>query len=396
MFKIAIVFGGDPFYPKGLYNAVINRALILNGLNEFKVDVFCLCNYDTQLTRILRKTPRPDTPKVPYIVNDNIKINLLWYPLSVIDNILSAKLHQSPFFYYQRLKKFARRLKGYDIISAHSLDGGLLASFASNKFGTPYTVTWHGSDIHTVPWVSKPARLKTIKITKSAKANFYVSQNLLDISDKILKTDNKYLAYNGVNPRFKKISDEEIKLEKAQRCINLHNKVVSFVGGLLDVKNVLLLPSIFSEIRERFGESIEFWIVGDGKLRGNIINEMQKRSHLNFKFWGDVDVNDMPKIMNCTDVLILPSKNEGLPLVTVEALSCETNVVSSNVGGCQEVIGPENVVNLGDNFVSNIASRTVEILKSKTPAPKLDAKFQWHSTVALEAKILKEVILSTK
>ena len=36
----------------------------------------------------------------------------------------------------------------------------------------------------------------------------------------------------------------------------------------------------------------------------------------NYKLWGNQPVEKMPEFMNVIDVLVLPSKNEGLPLLT--------------------------------------------------------------------------------
>lgn len=65
----------------------------------------------------------------------------------------------------------------------------------------------------------------------------------------------------------------------------------------------------------------------------------------------------MPLLLNCVDILILPSKNEGLPLIVVEAIKSGANVVASDVGGIREVIGVDKVVILGDDFVHRFSKR---------------------------------------
>jgi glycosyltransferase involved in cell wall biosynthesis len=100
----------------------------------------------------------------------------------------------------------------------------------------------------------------------------------------------------------------------------------------------------------------------------------------------------MPDMMNCIDILLLPSRNEGLPLVTVEALRSGTHVVAANVGGIIEVIGPRNVVNHGDNFIEQVARRCAEILTTSEVVPKLPECFDWDRTITEEMTEYKQIL----
>ena len=92
------------------------------------------------------------------------------------------------------------------------------------------------------------------------------------------------------------------------------------------------------------------------------------------------------------DVLFLPSLNEGLPLVTVEALSCGCHVVGSRVGGIPESIGIENTVCLDDvNFERKMAERVLELIDSK-PIIQLDDCFDWRKTAFQENTIIHEIL----
>src|SRR5690606_18370193 len=115
------------------------------------------------------------------------------------------------------------------------------------------------------------------------------------------------------------------------------------------------LPEIFTKLY-LYSNKFVFWIVGNGILEQELKERLNK-SGVPFKMFGNVDPNKIPELMNCFDVLVLPSFNEGLPLVTLEAITCGSNVVGSNVGGISEVIGNENVFNLDNNFICNITNR---------------------------------------
>ena len=127
------------------------------------------------------------------------------------------------------------------------------------------------------------------------------------------------------------------------------------------------------------------------------------------RFFGNQPSPVMPDIMNCIDVLVLPSLNEGLPLVCAEALSCGAAVVGSDVGGIAEVIGSDNVVPLvapydndasqgvpsgrpyDDAFVNGMAEKVVAALVGQSPSQILPSDISWARTAALELSILKSL-----
>ena len=103
----------------------------------------------------------------------------------------------------------------------------------------------------------------------------------------------------------------------------------------------------------------------------------------------------MPIFLNCTDLLLLPSKKEGLPLVLVEALNCGCKVVGSNVGGIKEVIGEKNVVDYpSDNFVENFAVKVVERLRTSDPMDEqsINDEFSWEHAYSIEYSDIKKII----
>jgi glycosyltransferase involved in cell wall biosynthesis len=123
---------------------------------------------------------------------------------------------------------------------------------------------------------------------------------------------------------------------------------------------------------------VKFWIAGDGKLRSAL-----EASESSIRFLGDVKPEDMPAVMNCIDVLVLPSLNEGLGMVCAEALRCGANAVGSAVGGIAEVIGDDNVVPLGEGFARAMAEKIVRMLTSEV-SQKLPADIDWNRTASLE------------
>ena len=401
MMRLAVIFESSPFDRKGLFNAVHNRVKHLLATGECTVDVFCVHSRDNAFTRRVRHTP--EVPSVDEVSIDGITYRLLWYRFSILDNVLLEKLHVRPLLFRRFMAAHVDLLEGYDAVMAHSFCGGLFALMAHEKFGIPYYMTWHGSDVHTHPWRVPVILEDTRAVMESARCNYFVSKALLAASDKITENAFKQVLYNGVSEDFVKFSAEDLSAARERYGLTVDDKVVAFVGNLSAVKNVLSLPAIFAEVAKRYDASLKFWIVGDGKLRTQLESvfslSFRPNDHsLSFRpnevsgeisFFGNLPSTDMPSIMNCIDVLVLPSLNEGLPLVCAEALNCGASVVGSDVGGIAEVIGQDNVVPLGDGFVAGMSEKIVSMLEGRAGSQTLPSEISWARTAAIELRALK-------
>lgn len=377
--KIAIILIGDLSSRKGKTNAELNRTKFLLDIAPYQVDVFSFQIYDGFWARKLRHTQKKSTPQKYEI--DGIPIRCFWKSFSLIDYFLTVKLNKAPIVNKRWMERYIEVFKDYGLIITNSCDGGEMALAINRKFNIPYCVTWHGTDIHTAPFKSNYMLELTKIILENALMNFMVSEALLETSKRITDKAPTLVLYNGVNSSFTKY-DENKKMILRKKYKVEDKKIVSYAGYIEDVKNPLLLPRIFENILKHYSGKIEFWVIGDGKLRIPLEAECRKLN-IPVKFWGNQPVNVMPDLYNCTNVLLLPSKNEGLPLVVVEALACGANVVGSDVGGIKEAIGKDNVFQLGQDFVSNISSRIVEMLEDEVKQP-LSPIFSWERTAEVE------------
>lgn len=421
MMKLAVIFESSPFDRKGLFNAVHNRVKHLVG--ECTVDVYCVHSRDNALTRKLRHTP--SVPDVDTVSIDGITYNMIWYRFSMLDYALLEKLHVRPWLFNRFMEAHVGVLKGYDAVIAHSFTGALFAYRAHELYGVPYYVTWHGSDVHTHPWRVPVILEDTKAVMDAARCNFFVSKALMKVSDNITLDARKEVLYNGVSEDFVEFPSAEKAAVRERYGLAPEDRIVAFVGNLVTVKNVMVLPELFARIAAGYSEragSLKFWVVGDGKLRAALESAfIQHGFQLTFqsavsdsfrqnevsgeiRLFGNVPSTDMPAIMNCVDLLVLPSLNEGLPLVCAEALRCGANVVGSDVGGIAEVIGRDNVAPLGDGFVDALAAKAVLHLSPRSvPATSdpdsvpgahpqsLSEDFSWSRTAARELDFLKEL-----
>ena len=402
MKRIAVIFESSPFDRKGLFNAVHNRVKSLMNTGECWVDAYCIHSRDNAFTRAVRHTAY--APDVDSVEIDGITYRMLWYRFSIMDHVTLEKFGKRPFLFRSFVRRNLPCLEGYDCIIAHSFTGALFAYEASQRYGIPFFANWHGSDVHTHPWRVPVILEDTRMIMESAQCNFFVSKALMKASDTITVNSRKEVLYNGVSGEFVPFDAHALAQARENYGIQEHEKTVAFVGNLSAVKNVMALPDIFKSVAQHYeekhpDESLHFMIAGDGKLMGPLRKALMSlcadKPGLNLTFYGNLHSEDMPALMNCVDVLVLQSLNEGLPLVCAEALSCGANVVGSDVGGIAEVIGCGNVVPLGDGFERNMAEKIVHMLSDK-PSQTLPSYVSWEKTSEIELSYLQSVELLGK
>lgn len=387
-YKIAVIAEANIYEQQGMFNAILNRTKYLAQIYDSTIEILLLSSYDSFIVRRLRGTPKRE--KLTEKTIDGIKFKIFWKSYSLIKHFITVILHRGFPIKDDRISIILNYIKGYDFIVSHSLLAGEIAMEANRQWNIPFSVTWHGSDIHTLPMNNVSTLERTKLVIESANINYFVSRALRNKSNDITHDGNKEILYNGCDTRFYKYPESQ--RNKLRQLFNVKDKkVVTFVGNFLDIKNILIIPKIFGKIYER-EKNIMFWMFGDGKYRADVESMC---GSLPIKLWGNIQSTEIPKYLNCTDVQILPSKNEGLPLTMVEALKCGCHAVGSLVGGIPEVIGEENCISLdNENFIEEFANRVLYFLKDTTAQnQELKSCFDWNVTAEKEMSIINNLIV---
>lgn len=113
----------------------------------------------------------------------------------------------------------------------------------------------------------------------------------------------------------------------------LTDKTVKFlyVGRLEREKGIDVLIKALNIVTEHYKDlNFKFYIIGHGLFQQKIKELAEKDARI--IYIGMVDYKEMPKWYNQVDVIVIPSRTEGMPAVLLEAALCKRLVIVTPVG----------------------------------------------------------------
>lgn len=140
---------------------------------------------------------------------------------------------------------------------------------------------------------------------------------------------------NGIDIK-KYVDAEPIDLDPFN--IDQKTTIILHVGRFLPVKNQDFVLKVFGEFYKNNPNSILLF-VGDGELKEAIF-EASKECEFSSRVFFLGERNDIPNILKTADLLVFPSKYEGVPLVVLEAQAAQLKVLMSDVINPDVILTP--------------------------------------------------------
>lgn len=241
----------------------------------------------------------------------------------------------------------------FDIIHCHNP----ASTVSIGKTSKPIITTFYGfykesfSYFSKIPFITKLSSILENKaIEKSDIVTTVSYSHLLKLKEE--HTDKEFVHVpNYVDTQlFKPLSIEK-------------ENVILYVGHLYQLKNIDSLIKAFSIVSQKM-KDVKLWIVGDGPQREEL-EQLSKSLGLNdiVKFWGTKTGDDLVEFYNKARLHILPSKTEGLPLAPLEAMSCGTPALISNVSDAVYMVDSNYIIN--DLSSKGIAEKIIDVWDGK-------------------------------
>lgn len=189
---------------------------------------------------------------------------------------------------------------------------------------------------------------------------------------------------------------------------------VGIVGRLTQVKNHALFLKAVKQVRERFSKKIRAFIIGDGELLSELIKICQA-TQLDYSIPSDRQpsgatvtftswVRQIDTVYPGLDIVAMTSLNEGTPVSLIEAQASGLPIVTTNVGGIEDIVVPNKTALLiRNNDVTDFSEKLLQLAENSELREKLarngweQVKQKFHySRLASDMKKLYDELLSEK
>jgi N-acetyl-alpha-D-glucosaminyl L-malate synthase BshA len=281
-----------------------------------------------------------------------------------------------------------------DIIHTQSISEGLPAIIFKRVLNTPSVIWAQGSDVYQTKFLDK---ILLDIVTKNADAVIALTEDMREKLKKIYNGDI-FVIPNGVDlKRFKYLSRKEIR---NNLNITDDERIILFVGNLRPVKGVKYLIQAMKLINDK-NRYVRLFVVGAGPERDyleNLTKELDLKKYINFV--GRVSSFKIPEYMIASDLFVLPSLSEGLPLVILEAMASGLPIIASKIGGLPEIvrdkengfiIEPQQVEKISENILLLLENDNLREQISKNNKDKVK-EFDWEAIAVKLEKIYATII----
>lgn len=226
------------------------------------------------------------------------------------------------------------------MVHFHGTRAGLPACLAACLTMRPRIYTVHGWSFHTrgSALLESLARMLEGGIARMSHRVICVgeSDRSLGVRLGILGERQSRVIHNGVQPEAFRTPTEDGAAVRAELGVPDGCLVVSLFGRLTVQKG----QTTFLEAATRLSaQDVRFLLVGDGEDREKLEQQVAALGLTDRVIFTGFR-SDVPRLLSASDVVVLPSLWEGLPICLLEAMAAGRPVIASAVDGSVEVVVP--------------------------------------------------------
>ena len=317
---------------------------------------------------------------------------------------------------FKKLRSFIKKYKP-DIVHTHAAKPGTLGRLAASMEKVPVIVhTYHGHVFHSY--------------FNSLKTKFFIQTEryLARKSNAIIAISNqqkKELAYDfKIAPLEKfRVIPLGFDLDRFQRDQNIKRLqfrnefgvteseiTIGIIGRLVPIKNHYLFIKGIAHVLQSSDKKIKAFIIGDGDTRSDLEN-VAIQAGINFSTEKDT-VHPHPLVFTSwrsdvdvinagLDIVALTSFNEGTPVSLIEAQAANKPIVSTRVGGIQDIVKEGETALLSDvndaqtfcdNLLKLVADDELRLRMGNNSSKHVLERFSYHRLTKEVAELYWELL----
>jgi len=289
---------------------------------------------------------------------------------------------------YIALKNFFINEKP-DIVHTHSSKTGILGRFAAKAANVPFIIhTVHG---FAFPAESQRAVKSLFKLLEFIAGTFTDKLIVLNSSDEkiaihslAIPSKKIILLPNGIDISTYCPADPQQRLELRKFLFKINSEdhmIIGMIGRLWRQKNPQCFIRAAIDVANCRND-VSFFVIGDGEFR-NELDQLIQSSNCSDRIYILGWRSDVPKLLKGLDVMVLPSRWEGMPLAILEAMSTGVPVVASNIPGNRDLISDRLD---GSLFSSDDHKELAKILIDLIDQPAKRSRFSTMSLTKIHTK----------
>lgn len=280
--------------------------------------------------------------------------------------------------------RYGRR-KEIDVIHAHTT---IIPALAALLSGRRFVVTLHGGEMARVASGARVARWANRSILRRACCVIAVSQESYNRAHDLgVPPERLRLIPNGVD------CDRWAAPPKGRQTPRSERVRLLFAGRLEHVKGPDVLLRAISLVSADRAMHLE--IAGAGNLMDSLREQASVCPH-QVTFLGRLSEAELIRTLHRCDIVVIPSRSEGLPLFLLEAMAAGKPVVATRVGAIPDVLDSDAILTPpGDaEALASAVERLVAdpALRDKLSKANLalSARFDWRRIAAETAEALRK------
>lgn len=248
---------------------------------------------------------------------------------SISDHILKNMC----FLYVYEALLSEKNLDRYDIFHSQDIFTANIIGRLNKWYKKPVFFTPHGTFTNS--------RIKFGKIKRNSAEEVYFrcleKQAIKNVEKTIMisRSFENALQQYGAHKESLTTIHSGINMKKIKKKQHRSKLIISSISRLTPRKGHTDLLKALVLIKP-YLDHVEVRIIGDGKMRKTLEVSAKKKRLSNVYFLGKRQ--DVPELLSESDIFILPTLNDNLPISLIEAMFGEQAILTTTCGGIPEII----------------------------------------------------------